>query len=142
MRGPRRPTRSRITTPSRNRTEWHRLKYASSGVLYITGIVSSTWISPKRPTLGSPNAFLLEFTDGFRQRSPRKISNFRVYRTTRSQEFLAGLVLPVSAPHDHIASVIVLEFRARRRWRACFWPDTTRFQEGRQSFPHRPRHRN
>jgi len=134
--------RSRITTPSRNRTEWHRLTYASSGVLYIMGIVSSTWISSKRPTLALPNVFLLEFTDSFLQHNPRKISNIRVHRTTRSKEFLAGLLLPVSRLHVHIASVTVLEFRVRCRWRACFWPDTTRFQAVRQFFPHSPRHRN
>jgi hypothetical protein len=140
--GPWKPTRSRITTLSRNRTEWHRLTCASSGVLYITGIVSSTWISSKRPTLALPNVFLLEFTDRFRQHSPRKIPNIRVHRTTRSKQFMAGLLLPVNTPHVHIASVTVLESRARCRWRACFWPDATRFQADRQSFPHCPRHRN
>jgi hypothetical protein len=78
-----RPRRLRITTPCRNRTERHRLTQASSEVLCITGIVSSTWISSKRPTLGLPNVFLLEFTGSFRQHSPARS------RTSGSTEQLA-----------------------------------------------------
>ena len=139
--GPWKPTRSRITTPSRNRTEWHRLTRASSGVLYITGMSHPHGYPPNVLRYNCLTCFFLSSLS-FRQHSPRKISNIRVHRTTRSKEFLASLLLPVSTPHDHIASVIVLKFRARCRWRAGFWPDTTRFQADRQSFPHSPRHRN